>query len=103
MLVLSRNNREIVQIEHAGEMVEILIQQVRGNKVRLGFIGPKTFNIRRKELVDDGMKSVENCDESEAKTKVAVAPQTFTGPPQPLTTDRIRNLKQRKLDDSVGH
>ena len=101
MLVLSRKVREVIQIEHCGEMIEVIVQSFRGNAVRIGLTGPKTFNIRRKELLGGESKEVtdelagELADEDEVKVKVV--PQTFSGPPQPLTTARIKLLKQRKL------
>ena len=48
MLVLSRQRDETILI---GENIEIMICDIRGDKVRLGITAPKEFNIVRKELV----------------------------------------------------
>jgi len=47
MLVLSRHKDESIMI---GENVEIIIVDVRGNKVRLGITAPKDVSVHRKEV-----------------------------------------------------
>lgn len=47
MLVLSRTKNESIMI---GDDVEIIIVDVRGDKVRLGITAPKTISVHRKEV-----------------------------------------------------
>lgn len=47
MLVLSRKRGESILI---GENVEVVIAEVRGNKVRIGINAPKSVPVYRKEV-----------------------------------------------------
>ena len=47
MLVLTRCKDESIMI---GDDIEIMIVDVRGNKVRLGVIAPKSIVVHRKEV-----------------------------------------------------
>lgn len=47
MLVLSRQKNESIMI---GDDVEIIIVDVRGDKVRLGITAPKSISVHRKEV-----------------------------------------------------
>lgn len=47
MLVLSRKTHEVVKI---GEDIEVVIVEIRGDKVRLGFTAPKIVPVHRKEV-----------------------------------------------------
>ena len=47
MLVLSRHKDESIMV---GENVEVIIIDVRGNKVRLGITAPKDISVHRKEV-----------------------------------------------------
>lgn len=47
MLVLSRQRNESIII---GDDVEIIIVDVRGDKVRLGITAPKAISVHRKEV-----------------------------------------------------
>ncbi len=47
MLVLSRRIGESVAI---GDTIQIVVLDVKGNKVKVGFEAPKTVSIRRCEL-----------------------------------------------------
>ena len=49
MMVLSRQRNESLMI---GDDVEIMIVDVRGDKVRLGIIAPKNVSVHRKEVYD---------------------------------------------------
>lgn len=44
MLVLSRKKGERIRI---GKDIEVVVLEVRGNRVKLGFISPMNVNIRR--------------------------------------------------------
>jgi carbon storage regulator len=50
MLVLSRKKDEDVVI--AGGLITVKIIEIRGDKVRLGFVAPKDVDIYRKEIFD---------------------------------------------------
>ncbi|MGA2915262.1 MAG: carbon storage regulator CsrA [Sedimentisphaerales bacterium] len=47
MLVLSRQKNESIMI---GDDVEVIIVDVRGDKVRLGITAPKAISVHRKEV-----------------------------------------------------
>jgi carbon storage regulator len=49
MLVLSRQRNESIMI---GDDVEVIIVDVRGDKVRLGITAPKTISVHRKEVYE---------------------------------------------------
>ncbi len=49
MLVLSRRKDESIMV---CENVEVMIVDVRGNKVRLGITAPKSIPVHRKEVYD---------------------------------------------------
>lgn len=49
MLVLSRQKDESIMI---GDDVEIVIVDVRGDKVRLGITAPKSIPVHRREIYD---------------------------------------------------
>jgi carbon storage regulator len=49
MLVLSRQRDEVIMI---GEDIEILVVDIRGDKVRIGINAPAEISIHRKEVYD---------------------------------------------------
>lgn len=49
MLVLSRERDEIIKI---GDLVDVTVVEIRGDKVRLGINAPKEMSIHRKEVYD---------------------------------------------------
>jgi carbon storage regulator len=49
MLVLSRQKNESIMI---GDEVEVIIVDVRGDKVRLGITAPKAISVHRKEVYE---------------------------------------------------
>jgi carbon storage regulator len=49
MLVLTRSKGQSVFVEIAGQVLEVMITEVRGDKVKLGFAGPRDFDITRSE------------------------------------------------------
>jgi carbon storage regulator CsrA len=52
MLVLSRRAREGVVVKHAGEEVTIRVW-VDGHQIKVGVDGPRSFEVRREELVKE--------------------------------------------------
>ncbi len=70
MLVLSRQRDESIMI---GDDVEIIIVDVRGDKVRLGITAPKSIPVHRREIYDaiqrekNEKKEAENQPQAEQK------------------------------------
>ncbi len=58
MLVLSRKAEESVYIN--GTEIRVVVVDIRGDKVRLGFDVPKEMSILRSELVEQGVDHVSN-------------------------------------------
>lgn len=56
MLVLTRTKGQSVFVTIAGQLLEVMIVDVRGDKVRVGFAGPRDFDITRSELYE-GVKT----------------------------------------------
>ena len=53
MLVLSRQRDEVVVIldPATGERVEVIVVDIRGDKVRLGFDAKRSIQVHRKEVM----------------------------------------------------
>lgn len=64
MLVLSRQRDESIMI---GDDVEIIIVDVRGDKVRLGITAPKEIPVHRREIYDAIKKEKEAGAESNGR------------------------------------
>jgi carbon storage regulator len=79
MLVLSRQKDESIMI---GDNVEIIIVDVRGDKVRLGITAPKDIPVHRREIYDAiqrekaEKKAAEKQQEKEPKAEQEETPQT---------------------------
>ena len=71
MLVLSRQRDESIMI---GDDVEIIIVDVRGDKVRLGITAPKSIPVHRREIYDAIQREKEGSEKQQEKE-----PQTQTG------------------------
>ena len=54
MLVLSRKVNERILI---GEDIELVVVQIRGDKVRIGIAAPKDVSVHRQEVSDDIAKN----------------------------------------------
>lgn len=52
MLVLSRHRNESIVIGDCPQKIEVLIVDIRGDKVRLGIEAPKEVPVHRKEVFD---------------------------------------------------
>lgn len=53
MLVLSRRNGEKIEIQVPGyPPIEVMVTEIRGDKVRLGFTAPPEVKVYRTELLD---------------------------------------------------
>ncbi len=75
MLVLSRQRDESIMI---GDNVEIIIVDVRGDKVRLGITAPKEIPVHRREIYD--------AIQREKKQKKELQGQQEKEPETPQTT-----------------
>jgi len=71
MLVLSRQRDESIMI---GDDVEIIIVDVRGDKVRLGITAPKTIPVHRREIYDAIQR-----EKAESRKQQEKEPQTQRG------------------------
>jgi carbon storage regulator len=49
MLVLSRKKSEVIKI---GRDVEVMVVEIRGDKVRLGIVAPANVEVHRLEVFD---------------------------------------------------
>ena len=70
MLVLSRQRDESIMI---GDDVEIIIVDVRGDKVRLGITAPKCIPVHRREIYDAIQR--EKTEKKELQKQQAKEPQ----------------------------
>lgn len=52
MLVLSRQKNESIIIGTGDDKVEVMIVDVRGDKVRLGITAPRSTSVHRKEIYE---------------------------------------------------
>ena len=66
MLVLSRQRDESIMI---GDDVEIIIVDVRGDKVRLGITAPKSIPVHRREIYDAIQREKYEKKESEQQAR----------------------------------
>lgn len=58
VLVLTRKQDEAVFID--GTDIKVVVVEIRGDKVRLGFEAPKDCSIVRSELLEDGVSGVDS-------------------------------------------
>ena len=65
MLVLSRQKDEAIMIGEGENVVEIIIVDVRGDKVRLGINAPRNISVHRKEIYLAIQKEKEEAEEKE--------------------------------------
>jgi carbon storage regulator len=64
LLVLTRGEDESVMI---GDDVEVIVVEVKGSRVRLGFRGPQDVKIHRREVWLDIQREKADGDESRAE------------------------------------
>ena len=82
MLVLSRQKDESIMI---GDDVEIIIVDVRGNKVRLGITAPKSIPVHRREIYDAiqrEKKTIKKGPEEEQKEESKAQPPEWSSHPK---------------------
>ncbi len=80
MLVLSRQRDESIMI---GDDVEIIIVDVRGDKVRLGITAPKSIAVHRREIYDAIQREKSEKKESEQQSKEKPAENPSEKSPRP--------------------
>lgn len=68
MLVLSRKKDEKIVI---GDNIEIMIVEIRGDKVRLGIEAPREISVHRREVYD-AIKRKENGEDESVDEPTAV-------------------------------
>ena len=66
MLVLSRRKDESIII---GDDVEIIIVDVRGDKIRLGIKAPRSISVHRKEIYDAIQQEKKQNDSEQSNNK----------------------------------
>ena len=81
MLVLSRQRDESIMI---GDDVEIIIVDVRGDKVRLGITAPKSIPVHRREIYDaiQREKSEKKDSEQQPREESAKKSSEESSPPK---------------------
>ncbi|NQS89559.1 carbon storage regulator CsrA [Patescibacteria group bacterium] len=65
MLVLTRQKDESIMIGEGDNVVEIVIVDVRGERVRLGIIAPRDVSVHRKEIFEAIKKEKEEREKQE--------------------------------------
>ena len=53
MLVLSRKHNEEVVVGDGDQAISVMVVEIRGDKVRLGFTGPRGIAVHRREVYDE--------------------------------------------------
>jgi carbon storage regulator len=72
MLVLSRQRDQVIMI---GDDIEVVVVDIRGDKVRLGITAPKAVSVHRKEVYDQ----IKAENEAAANMKPSDLPAAGTG------------------------
>lgn len=58
MLTLERREDEVISITHGGETLDVKVSLIRGNKVKLSFDGPESFEIWREEVDESNAATI---------------------------------------------
>jgi carbon storage regulator len=91
MLVLSRQRDERIVI---GDEVEVVVVDIRGDKVRLGIVAPNTVSVHRKEVYEAIRR--ENQDAASLRGELPRLGSVTPG------SDAVRRLAQRHKDGEQG-
>lgn len=76
MLVLTRQKNQKVLVRVGDAVLELVIVDVKGDKVKLGFAGPDDFQIKREELVAQENRSAAKLAPEDLLPQVAGAART---------------------------
>ena len=87
MLVLSRLRDERIVI---GDEVEVVVVDIRGDKVRLGIVAPNTVSVHRKEIYEAIRR--ENQDAASMRGELPRIGSPLSG------SEAVRRLAQRNDD-----
>lgn len=90
MLVLSRQRDESIMI---GDNVEIIIVDVRGDKVRLGITAPKDIPVHRREIYDAIQR--EKSEKKDTDKQQDAEPNAGHEEPQDDQEEKPRNKKSK--------
>ncbi|NBV62919.1 MAG: carbon storage regulator [Planctomycetes bacterium] len=88
MLVLSRQRDERIVI---GDEVEVVVVDIRGEKVRLGIVAPNTVSVHRKEIYEAIRR--ENQDAASVRGELPRLGAPLSG------AEAVRRLAQRSTED----
>lgn len=83
MLVLSRQRNQAIMI---GDDIEITVEDIRNNKVRLGIAAPRSTRVHRKEVWEQIRRE---CQEHGTGTKKAVCVVCGKGLDDPLASGKL--------------
>ena len=53
MLVIGRKIGEVIVVECGGRLIEVVVADIKGSKVRIGITAPRDVTIVRKEIAED--------------------------------------------------
>ena len=98
MLVLSRQKDESIVI---GDDVEIMIVDVRGDKVRLGIVAPKEISVHRKEVYDAIQREKAEKKEQEEKEVPSIVLNEPSDHPLPPEEDLALRVGYNKETGQV--
>ncbi len=91
MLVLTRQRDQSIMIGHD---VELKIVDIRGDKVRLGFIAPTNIEIDRREVYDQKQAAAGTAPSTHLTPTPLTAVQSTAGSTQPITPQEKRDMDQ---------
>ena len=103
MLVLSRQKDESIMI---GDDVEIIIVDVRGDKVRLGITAPKHIPVHRREIYDaiqrEKKEGQEHPEAQEKQEKESEAPKEHDKEPKAQEKKDTKTRSSKKSEKATS-
>ena len=58
MITLERKEEQVVSITHGGETLKVKVSLISGNKVKLSFDGPESFEVWREEVNESNTTTI---------------------------------------------
>lgn len=93
MLVLSRQRDQVIMI---GDDIEVVVVDIRGDKVRLGITAPKEISVHRKEVYDQIKAENRSASNMKPRDLPPSSPVTAEGaPPEEKPADGRGNKQSR--------